>query len=110
MVSLCVFENSYTIRYSLIVRIFYNGGVIVKFLQWLLGWHRKVDRAITTSHYQRFRRELIAQNRFNDISEVEEDIQCRYVVLKRMSPFVNDWDLKEARKLLKENGIRQKIP
>ena len=81
-------------------------------LFWLLEGKKAVDRNHTTAHYQQFRWEHKHRQELQALSggpitlgESEENIWVVYIVVYRKSPFLQDLNSNEARKVLRENNV-----
>lgn len=82
----------------------------MNFLKWLLWWQRKkIDRTNTTKNFRDFEKYYKAENQEKKVYESHQNFLVKYIIKTKLSPFIGDNDLKEARKFLIEQGIRKKI-
>lgn len=78
------------------------------FLKRILGW-QTVDRRKTTDAFYEFKRHYQAVDKRTGAWQSDSNFFLRYILQTKKSPFTGDRNLDEARKVLKENGINQKI-
>lgn len=82
----------------------------MNFLKWLLWWqHKKIDRTNTTKHFQDFKEYYMQENEEKGAYDSYNNFLVKYIVKTKLSPFIGDDDLREAKKFLTEQRITKKI-
>ena len=78
------------------------------FKRWHKRWYR-VDRSKTTKEFQSFKKYYAVENKKEGKYESDGSFLVRYILQTKLSPFIGDNDLEEARKVLIENRITAKV-
>lgn len=81
----------------------------MSFLKWLFKWKKKIDRNKTTKNFQYFEKYYKAENEEKKEYDSHENFLVKYIIKTKLSPFIGDDDLEEARKFLIEQGINKKV-
>lgn len=81
--------------------------MIANFLRWLFKRSKlKVSRDTTTKKFDDFEKYYRVEDVEKNIWKSHETFLIRYMLETGLSPFLGDENLQEARKLLKEQGIK----